>query len=114
MTDTGYRYVFFNCSDYETLDDETKRIIKEDQESWFVHNINVRPYGNFLENKTWQQKREHFYSIEDTQDCEPMDLLDATAKKLNDKGVVPIYGKLFPREIYEGHIYLYHALWKIK
>lgn len=27
---TDYRYVFFNCSNYETLDDETKRIIEED------------------------------------------------------------------------------------
>jgi hypothetical protein len=28
---TDYRYVFFPCSDYETLDDETKRIIEQDE-----------------------------------------------------------------------------------
>lgn len=30
MTDTGYRYVFFNCREYETLDDEIKGIVDRD------------------------------------------------------------------------------------
>lgn len=114
------KYDFIFCdngmgdNEYFDVIPHLKNVIKEDQESWFVHNINVRPYGKFSENKTWQQKRSHFYGIEETQDCEPVDLLDMTAKKLNDSGVVPVYGKLFPRELYDGHIYLYHALWRVK
>lgn len=30
MTDTDYRYVFFNCREYETLDDEIKGIVDRD------------------------------------------------------------------------------------
>ena len=118
IRNTSKQYDFIFCdngmgdNEYFDIIPLVKPLIKGP--AWFVHNINVRPYGNFLTNKTWQQHRSHFYGVEDTQDCEPMDLLDATSIKLQKHGIVPEYGRLFPREIYEGHIYLYHALWKIK
>jgi hypothetical protein len=83
--------------------------------SWFVHNINVRPYGNFSSNVAWQQQRSHFYEMDDTSDCDPEDLLEATAKRIKEHyGDVVNYGTLFPRELYNGHTYLYHAVWSLK
>tara|TARA_B100000131_G_C18112131_1_gene609979 strand:+ start:12 stop:656 length:645 start_codon:yes stop_codon:yes gene_type:complete len=82
--------------------------------SWFVHNINVRPYGMFMSNTSWQQHRSHFYNLKQTWDCDPEDLLNITSDRLKEAGLSVNWGTLIPRELYNGHIYLYHAIWNFK
>ena len=50
----------------------------------------------------------------DTSDCDPEDLLEKTGQKLKDNGFKIKHGTLFPRELYNGHIYLYFGLWHLQ
>jgi len=83
-------------------------------EGIFIHNINCRPYNNFSNDSEWGVSRSDFYEMLDTSDCDPEDLLEKTGQKLKDNGFKIKYGKLFPRELYNGHIYLHFALWYLQ
>lgn len=80
---------------------------------YFIHNINVRPYNGFKNNSVWGKNRSEFYGMKDTADCDPEDLMEATYQRLKENNLDVNYGVFFPRELYNGHIYLYHVLWKI-
>jgi len=80
----------------------------------FIHNINCRPYNKFSNDSEWGVTRSDFYEMIDTSDCDPEDLLEKTGQKLKDNGFKIKYGTLFPRELYNGHIYLYFGLWHLQ
>ena len=97
--------------EYFNIIPNLKNIISK---GWFVHNINCRPYGNFSNDSEWGKTRSNFYEIDDTSDCDPMDLLEKTGDKLKEHGFNIKYGTLFPRELYNGHVYLHSALWELQ
>tara|TARA_B100000287_G_C20581720_1_gene760603 strand:+ start:209 stop:838 length:630 start_codon:yes stop_codon:yes gene_type:complete len=81
---------------------------------WFIHNVNVRPYGNFTNDSEWGKNRSEFYELEDTTDMDYVDTFGRVKKRLEEAGVDINYGRAFGREICKGHVYLHFFVWRIK
>jgi len=81
---------------------------------WFIHNVNVRPYGEFSPDSNWWINRSKFYDLDDTSDMHYVDTFWRVKNKLDEAGIDVNYGRAFDREIHKGHVYLHFFIWRIK
>jgi|18_taG_2_1085343.scaffolds.fasta_scaffold00504_9 16S rRNA G966 N2-methylase RsmD len=80
---------------------------------YFVHNINVKPYGKFSNKSKWGKERSKFYNVKDTSDMDYETVMHKTAKRLKEADAGVKWGVPIERELYNGHVYLHFLVWKL-
>jgi len=80
---------------------------------WFVHNVNLCPYGKFVNDSEWGKSRSKFYGLKDTMNMNSSDTFLKVKDKLFKYGLEVEHGRIFDRETYDGKVYAQFFCWKM-